>query len=1136
MPILSRELRKHLENTVVKARREAEKGAQKALEQLAVHHNEPWPSLSPEQRTLRNRLRAHGRQLGDRRDGRGTQTIDRLKAECAYEHWHRMLFARFLAECDVLIEPETGMAITLEECRELALERGADWLSLASEFAVRMLPQIFRAGDPVLEISLPPETRQQLEELLKGLSSAVFTADDSLGWVYQFWQKERKGEVDRDLSSGSRVGADEIPAKTQLFTEDYMVLFLLHNSLGAWWAARKLASTPELAALAQSEEELRKACSIGDYEWSYLRFVRDGENRPWRPAAGTFDSWPRAAKELKVLDPCMGSGHFLVFALPILVGFRMEEERLAREQAVEAVLRDNLFGLELDNRCTKIAAFNVALTAWRMTGYRSLPSLNLACSGLGINAKEEDWLKLAISDERAKGAMRKLYHVFEQAPILGSLINPKQIGGDLFAAEFEQVRPLLEKALFAEQTDETVHELAVTATGLMKAAQLLVQEFTLVTTNVPFLKRGKQEQGLQDFCEAYHDDAKGNLACTMLDRCLQFCGSGGLTAVVVINELLFLGTYRKLRKHLLTENRWAGVARLGPGAFEMISGEVVNVSLLNLFRSCPKDGSKFFALDLRNEPTPLSKSVALRFKPFDLRSQKAQLGYPDARIILGELDGAPLLGTIAAFGKGSTTGDSPHYHRCFWELPRLTHETVTWLDSPTDGSLWSGRYLVTITRLEDPRLLEENGSRIHGQEVWGRLGVAVNKMSALQPFLYSGEVFDDNIGVICPSDEALIPAILSYCGSPQYKEDLREIDQAIKVTAATLVKVPFDIDTWKQVAAEQFPHGLPNAHSDDPNQWLFIGHPKGSKQPLQVAVARLLGYRWPRQTGSSFHDSPTLAPDGLEEHTDADGIVCLTPVKGEAPAGDRLRALLAAAFSNEWSADKQAELLTKVGFAGKKVEEWLRDGFFEQHCELFQQRPFVWHLWDGLRNGFHALVNYHKLVGSSGEARRTLEKLIYYYLGDWIDSQRTDQKNGVEGADARLAAALKLKSELESIMEGEPPYDLFVRWKPLHEQSIGWEPDVNDGVRINIRPFMNARLLNSRGKNACILRVTPKRVGWEKDRGKEPHRLKEDYPWFWNWDGTTQDFAGGKDFDCNRWNDLHYTRAFKEKARERKSL
>ena len=164
-----------------------------------------------------------------------TQETAHLVQECAYEHWHRMLFARFLAETDLLIEPESGVAITLDEVQELAREKSTDWLDLASGYAERMLPQIFRSGDPVLDMALPRETRSALEDLLKDLPREIFQAEDSLGWVYQFWQSDLSDAVNK---SGKKIGADEVPAVTQLFTEDYMVLFLLHNTLGAWWAGR----------------------------------------------------------------------------------------------------------------------------------------------------------------------------------------------------------------------------------------------------------------------------------------------------------------------------------------------------------------------------------------------------------------------------------------------------------------------------------------------------------------------------------------------------------------------------------------------------------------------------------------------------------------------------------------------------------------------------------------------------------------------------------------------------------------------------------------------------------------------------------------------------------------------------------
>jgi len=400
----------------------------------------------------------------------------------------------------------------------------------------------------------------------------------------------------------------------------------------------------------------------------------------------------------------------------------------------------------------------------------------------------------------------------------------------------------------------------------------------------------------------------------------------------------------------------------------------------------------------------------------------------------------------------------------------------------------------------------------------------------LQVTLYTGDLFENIICVLIPKDQSNLPAFWQFCTSQIFKDAVRAVNQKLSVDVRYFEKAVFDLEYWRKTARHAHPNGLPRPHSNDATQWLFHGRPTGSDEPLQVAVARMLGYRWPLQTGSEFLDSPAIKADGLEKHADPDGIVCLSSIKGRPAADERLRALLADAYGVDWSATKLPALLSGVGFEGDSLDDWLRDGFFAQHCELFLQRPFIWHIWDGRRDGFNALVNYHRLAGPKSEARGTLEKLIFTYLGGWIEVQREDQKKGVEGADGRLAAAINLQSELKNILEGDQPYDLFVRWKPLRGQAIGWGPDLNDGIRVNIRPFMTARLKSARAANACILRVTPKNIKWEKDRGKEPHRAKDDFPWFWGWDEETIDFAGGRTFDGNRWNDLHYTIKAKREA------
>ncbi len=1158
MASLERTLRKDLERAVKNARNVAEAGARQAIAQLGVGEAEAPKHLTAEQRALRNGLRAHGRQLGDRRDPKtGAQVTARLAQECAYEHWHRMLFARFLAETDLLIEPESGVAITLEEVQELAREKATDWLPLASDYAERMLPQIFRKDDPVLDIALPPETRSELEDLLKALPKAVFEADDSLGWVYQFWQAEKKDEVNK---SEVKIGADELPAVTQLFTEDYMVLFLLHNTLGAWWAGKVLAGNPALAGSAASEDALRVACRVGDVDWTYLRFVRDkaedGAERPWRPAAGTFDGWPEAAKDITVLDPCMGSGHFLVFALPILVAFRIAEEGLSERDAIDAVLRDNLFGLEIDPRCTQIAAFNLAFAAWKRTEFHVLPQLNLACSGLAIGVTKAEWLKLAEKavtladpaakrdllgveqnllthglEERVKNGLEALYDLFAKAPWLGSLIDPRRAGADIFREGFDKLEPLLAAILTAADTDE-IREIAVAAQGMAKAAELLGQGFTLIATNVPYLTRGKFDDGLRQYADQNFASSKGDLSTVFLDRLFSQTLNGGSLAAVFPQNWFFLGSYAAFRTRILHDRKLDFIAALGEEAWEAFGKRGPLATLGSFTNLRPSTATWHMAIDATlTEEIEVKKSV-LRASELFLIDQNQQNANPDHRILFDVLPRGELLGQYAHAFQGVSPADYPKFARFFWELARVSDPWRFWQGSVNRNVEYAGREQILWFGDALTQQVEQGRAFIRGEGAWGRRGVAISQMRQICATISTGEAIDTNTSVIVPSDENNLPAIWCYCTSPDYASALRKIDKKVNITNATLVKVPFDLQRWRREAERRFPDGLPAPSSIDPTQWLFGGNSHVAEAPLQVVSSRLVGYRWPRQTGSSFRDSPSLGSDGLEQHADIDGIVCLNSTKGEAPAHERLTALFSDAFGNEWTAAKLASLLADVGYAGKLLDDWLRDGFFEQHCELFHQRPFVWHISDGRRDGFHALVNYHRLAAPNGEGRRTLEKLIYSYLGDWIDRQRAEQKAGAEGADARLAHAEHLRAELTKILEGEPPYDIFVRWKPLHEQPIGWDPDINDGVRMNIRPFMAARPLGAKAKGACILRATPK-IKWDKDRGKESDRDKADYPWFWGWDEASAGFAGGAAFDGNRWNDLHYSRAIKQAARDR---
>ena len=1086
MTTLSKQLRTQLENTVKAARDVAEEAAQAALAQLAVGDARGHDYQSEDQKVLRRRLRAHGRALGDMKLSDDTQNVQHLVWEVAYEHWHRMLFARFLAENGLLMW-EPGAAVSLDDCRDMvdnypdmAMNAKTQW-ELAGKLAARMLPQVFKPNSPVFELSFAPEYQRALEKMLAALPREAFKASDSLGWVYQFWQSKRKDEVN---ASEVKIGADELPAVTQLFTEPYMVEFLLHNSLGAWWQTRHPG----------------KPCPV---ELTYLRTLDDG-----MPAAGTFEGWPATLAEFKLLDPCCGSGHFLVAAFLLLVPMRMASEGLNAMDAVDLVLQDNLHGLEIDPRCVEIAVFALALTAWNFPdedgtplGVRAgMPSPNIACCGLKVSGRAQDWESLVADDatnaEHLRLGLKRLHETFTQAPLLGSLLDPSKANkGDLFAADYSILRDLLKQALETEYQpalfDETEArwDLALSAQGLLEAARLLDQRYHLVITNVPYLIRGKQTQTLKDYCEEYYSNAKNDLANVFLERCIELSVAGyGVVQVVMPQNWLFLTSYKKQRESLLRGVSWNLLARLGSGAFETISGEVVNIILITIMNAIPNDENALQGLDVSGESTSQKKAENLRSVGMLSLNQKGQLQSPDAIVTLGTITNAALFSDVAGCFQGTSTGDNPRFVRLFWE--QSSEHQGQFFQGPSERTFpFSGRESV----VDWDQLQRFQGVAVRGESAWGKKGVAIGQMTSLPATLYSGNLFSNSTPVIVPKSAEHLKAIWCFCSSADFVKNLRAINQKLSVDNGYVGKIGFDLEHWLKIAEERYPDGLPKPYSDDPTQWIFHGHPQSSTNPLQVAIARLLGYTWPAETDDEMEISNEARDwvarcQSLDSHVDDDGIVCLSPVRGEKAAHERLLALLIDSWETvepgSWKASVLDKLLADADCASKGLDVWLREKFFEQHAKRFHHRPFIWHVWDGLKDGFGALVNYHLLDA------KNLERLIHTYLGDWIRNQEAGVASGVDGAELRLAAAKQLKTRLEAILEGNAPHDIFVRWKPLDQQSIGWNPDLNDGVRMNIRPFMTAEVLRHNRK--------PKlNITWDKDRGKDVVSA----PWFHKFNG-----------------------------------
>jgi hypothetical protein len=256
-----------------------------------------------------------------------------------------------------------------------------------------------------------------------------------------------------------------------------------------------------------------------------------------------------------------------------------------------------------------------------------------------------------------------------------------------------------------------------------------------------------------------------------------------------------------------------------------------------------------------------------------------------------------LLSDYVSIYYGSKPGQTTRVTRFFWELDQIASSTwVLMASSPHGPEPYSGKseICLSLEKISQSNITEFG---IRGKQAWGKPGIILSRMNSLPSSLYCGEFFDDNTYVLIPNDSNLIGSIYHFVRSQEY-----------------MIDVPFDQEYWQKVADAAGP--LPDPYSNDPTQWLFGGYPIDSTEPLQAAVARLLGYRWPQQKS-----------DNLDNYTVNGGIVCLPSMAGEERAVEQLRILLAAAYGEVWSSAQHDRLLADVGYGGKSLDLWLHDGF-----------------------------------------------------------------------------------------------------------------------------------------------------------------------------------------------------------------
>ncbi len=417
------------------------------------------------------------------------------------------------------------------------------------------LPMMFERMGGYTEMLLPNNILRPdsvLARLIADIDEQDWTDQvQIIGWLYQYYNTELKDDTFAQLKKNVKITKERIPAATQLFTPDWIVRYMVENSLGRLW----LEGHPNA--------ELHDG-------WKY--YLDEAEQEPEVEAQlAKLREEYKAIKpeEIKVIDPCMGSGHILVYAFDVLMQIYTSAGWDQRE-AAQSILKNNLFGLDIDDRAAQLAYFAVMMKA-RQYDRRLLtrgiqPNIYSIRESNGIQAMTIEYFHK--NDPKLKADIGRIVTEMRDAKEYGSILNITPVDFAGLYARFDEIREDI-NMMQMSALDELL--------PLVKCAELLAQKYDVVVTNPPYMGSGGMNPLLTNYVKTNYPDSKSDLFACFIERCGQMVKKNGYQAMITQHAWMFLSSFEKLRAKLLAVDI-VNMAHLGARAFEEIGGEVVQTT------------------------------------------------------------------------------------------------------------------------------------------------------------------------------------------------------------------------------------------------------------------------------------------------------------------------------------------------------------------------------------------------------------------------------------------------------------------------------------------------------------------------------------------------------------------------------
>ncbi len=392
-----------------------------------------------------------------------------------------------------------------------------------------------------------------------------------IGWLYQYYNSEKKDDVFAALKKNVKITKENIPAATQLFTPDWIVRYMVENSLGRLW----LEGHPDVKEQFLPTEEEQSAYAAGnrdpeDTKWHY--YLEEAEQEPEVQAQLAEIRKEYAAltpDQLKVIDPCSGSGHILAYMFDVLIKI-YESYGYTTREAVASIVENNLYGLDIDDRAAQLAYFAVMMKARqydrRFFSRGIQPHVYAIAESNHVDSFALEYF--CNGDAKLKKAMDTIISELHDAKEYGSIITVSQQD---WSALYDRFAEITEDINMSRET--ALRELL----PLVQVAEAMVQKYDVVVTNPPYMGASGMSAKLTDFVKKNYSDSKSDLFAVFIEKCGQMAKRNGYQAMITQHAWMFLSSYEKLRMQLRTSDI-VNMAHLGPRAFEEIGGEVVQTT------------------------------------------------------------------------------------------------------------------------------------------------------------------------------------------------------------------------------------------------------------------------------------------------------------------------------------------------------------------------------------------------------------------------------------------------------------------------------------------------------------------------------------------------------------------------------